>query len=212
MNIDSSSLLFGPDEDIQLSWRPSDVIPGFYPQCISDISVDISIYRLFPRDNSESPTNWQLLETILQDEPNSGSARFTLPFMGKSIRCNYPPSYRLPMSICPVAIKISVSNSKSCELPSSLGIWTGTAFLRSGRTSDNGLRLNCEAWSRVDSASFPQAFGSSLPACPPNQSLAIFDSDFERESRLSIMGPTTYDGQYMSLFHEGVSVCYRQTT
>ncbi len=212
MNIDSSSLLFGPEEDIQLSWRPSDVIPGFFSQCTSNISVDISIYRLFPEGSSSSPTNWKLLETVLQDEPNSGSARFTLPFRNRNIICDYPSSFRLNMNICPVAIKVSVSNSMSCELPSSLGIWTGVAFLRSGRITDDGLCVNCEAWSRIDSSSFPQAFGSRLLACPPNQALAIFDSDFERESRLSIMGPTTYDGQYMSLFHEGVSVCYRQTT
>ncbi len=137
-------------------------------------------------------------------------------YLSMSLRCSTLRTTRVPINVCPVAFKISISKEFSIELIqstrlSSIGIWTGVGFLPSASNTETSLRLSCGVWRDNDEQVGGSLFARSLPPCPPNQALANLDSRYEREVMSSIVGTTSYDKSYMEFFHPGVSTCFRQT-
>ena len=201
MDIISSSLLFSPGSTITLTWSPDNILPVIFQDSMENLTVDISIYlQQYKRSSSE--IEWNMEEVLTSNEPNDGRAEVTVPSM--PLRCNTPRTMGLPINVCPVAFKISISKEFSIELIqstrlSSIGIWTGIGYLPSNRNTETSLRLSCGAWRDIDEQVGGSLFARSLPPCPPNQALANLDSRYEIEVMSSIVGTTSYDKSSFTL-------------
>ena len=160
----------------------------------------------YTKRTTSSPT-WKEIKKLVSGTPNTGRVEVTIPSM--SIRCKYPRNRYLPSNVCPVAIKVSVSEQYSSTL-SSVGIWTGIGYIPSAFSSGASLRLNCQAWANTERQMGAASNLQNLPPCPLNQALANFDSDYEREILSSVVGQTQFDKNYMAFFHPNIDACYRQ--
>lgn len=174
------------------------------------ITVDISIYiQQYTRDQL---FEWKLHKLLIQNTSNDGQEMVTIP--SSSVSCNYPRQLAnvKGLSVCPAAIKVSLRGS-SLSLPSSIGLWSGIAFLTSSFTTVKELRSQCDAWSSNE-VSTTSARLRQLRPCPPNKLVANFDVELEMESRSSSMNPDSdYEKEYMKYFHlsiPSIDVCYRQ--
>ena len=211
-NIESSSLFLKPGETVTVTWSPSFVAPGVFSDHIRNLRVDVSIYRQeYPRDRSISNPTWKRVQTLASNVPNTGSVLVTVP--SRAIRCNYPRFLRLPINICPIAIKVSISKQPSnSPIPPSVGIWTGIGYLPSIFSSGTSLRQNCEAWFNIETRIGAGPSFRILPPCPSTQTLINFDSRYEREILSSIITETKFEKDFMDFFHPNIETCYRQIT
>ena len=186
---------------LTIKWSPEQLVPESLLS--TDITVDISLYI---QQYSEGKFTWKVHSSLKGNIPNDGEEMLIVP--SKKLTCDYPIKSVNPFSVCPVAIKVSVS--KSSNLPTSIGIWTGIAFLKSGFTSSDNLRQQCKVWSDSERMSTTPLLRTLSP-CPPNQLIANFDIEYEREDRSSIYHTSKdYEGTYMRFFHSNITVCYRQ--
>ena len=202
-NIEPPSLLLSPGKNITVTW------PSIFNNFFLNMTVDVSIYmQEYTRRVISSPT-WKKIKKLASDTPNTGRVEVMIPSM--SIRCKYPRNRYLPSNVCPMAIKISVSEQYSSTL-SSVGIWTGVGYLPSAFSSGASIRQNCDAWARDERLIGAASNFQNLPPCPSSQALANFDSDYEREILSSVVGQTQFDKNYMAFFHPNIDACYRQVT
>lgn len=201
-------LLFTKLQERTISWSPDLVLPDQHFGSSVDM-VDISLYgQEHFRNGVDFIFTWKLLEVLVEDTPNDGEETVTIP-SGTAASCNpFIPTLKKGFNICPVAIKVSVSKS-TLVLPSSIGIWTGIAFLQSGFVKGTELRNQCDRWS-ANAMTFSPLLRRLQP-CPPNQLVANFDVELEQEDRSSIIDTSSdYEGKYMEYFHPNINVCYRQ--
>lgn len=196
-------LLLAKSQERTITWSPDLVLPD--NRVGGAISVDISLYEQKHTRIGQNPIfTWKLLKVLVEGTPNDGEETVTIPSLKAS--CSpFLPTVKV-FSICPVAIKVSVSNS---VLPTSIGIWTGIAFFRSSFAKGSDLRQQCELWS-TDPSTISSTLDRLQP-CPPNKLVANFDNELEREDRSSMTyGSSNYEEKYMEYFHPSIDVCYRQ--
>ena len=206
--IESPNLLFSPNQKIVLTWPRMPFISNSI--LVLNATVDVSMYlQEYPRRATNSIPTWKKIGTLITGAPNSGTVEVTIPSL--SIRCNYPRFLRLPINVCPVAIKISVSEQYSSVL-SSVGFWTGISYLPSRFSTGASLRRNCEAWASIEKQIGAASSLRVLFPCPSNQALANFDTRYERETQGSIYGDegTGYSRDFIAFFHPNIVTCYRQ--
>ena len=163
----------------------------------------------YPRSTTISTPIWRRIATLLTNITNIGTAEVTIPSL--SIRCNYPRFLRLPLNVCPVAIKVSISEHHSSVF-SSVGFWTGIGFLPSQFSTGTSLRQNCEAWANIERQIGAASSLRLLFPCPSNQALADIDTRYEIETQSSSGDMTGYGRDFVAFFHPGVTGCYRQVT
>lgn len=202
---DDNGLLFTATQERKITWSPDLVLPD--QRIGSAVSVDIELYRQEHTRNAGSSTfTWRLIKTVAENTPNDGEETITIP--SAEVNCNsFITALKKGFTVCPVAIKISVS--AAAVLPSSIGIWSGIAFLRSVSVKGLSLRSHCDVWASNEVSISPLL--RRLQPCPPNQLVADFDVELEREDRSSMMDTSkNYEQGYMEYFHPNINVCYRQ--
>lgn len=199
VSISGEGLLLIPNEKRSITWSPEQLLPDELSG--SAVSVVISIYV----QHGDSNYNWGLLDTLSEVTPNDGEETVTIPSISK-FYCSSSKVSRF--EVCPVAIKVSIHSS--ALLPTTIGMWSGIVFLQSGSSVSSSIRDQCEDWSESELGSSSPRLEKLRP-CPPNQLVANFDVELEKESRTSIVDSTTdYEQKYMEYFHPNTEVCYRQ--
>lgn len=135
-----NGLLFTSLQVRTISWSPDLVLPD--QRAGDSVYVDISLYgQEHVRSSGDSTFTWKLLAVLVTDTPNDGEETVTIP-SGTEASCNlFIPTLK-KFNICPIAIKVSVC--ASTLLPTSIGIWTGIAFLQSGFVKGTDLRQQCD--------------------------------------------------------------------
>ena len=201
----SRELLLGADNsEMRLSWAPDQLIPSSLE---NNITVDISLYmQKYSSKGRDFTFTWNKFQEIKNNVPNDGEEMITIP--ARRFFCRYPLKSAGDFKVCPVTVKVSVS--KDNYLPLSVGIWSGVAFLQSNDVTGCDLRDQCMKWSKAEKDTTPARLKRLRP-CPPNQLIANFDIEYEREDRSSLLTfSTNYNDTYMESFHPNVEVCYRQ--
>ena len=186
---------------LSIEWSPEQLVPESLLS--TDITVDISLYI---QQYSEGEFIWKMHSSLKRNSPNDGKEMVTVP--SRKLSCDYPIRSVKPFAVCPVSIKVSVS--KNSNLPTSIGIWTGIAFLKSDLANGKILRQQCKVWSASERMSTAPRLRTLSP-CPPNQLIANIDNEYEKEDRSSIYHTSDdYEETYMHFFHSDNTVCYRK--
>ena len=194
-------IILTPNTMLSIKWSPEQLVPESLLS--TDITVDISLYI---QQYSEGEFIWKMHSSLKRNSPNDGEEMVTVP--SSKLSCDYPIRSVKPFEVCPVSIKVSVS--KNSNLPTSIGIWTGIAFLKSGFIKGKALRQQCKQWSDSERMSTAPLLRTLSP-CPPNQLIANFDIEYEREDRSSIYHTSNdYEETYMRFFHSDITVSYRK--
>lgn len=212
VNFSGDELYFTGNEDRVITWSPEQLVPDLLPA--DSVKVDISIYtQKYIR--SDGSFEWEMHHELVNNVDNDGEEVVNLPLV--EISCRYPVylgrEFSAGFGICPIVFRVSVSASSSSVLPSSIGLWSGVAFIESSsiRNKELTFRKQCLAWADAEKANTARL--RQLRSCPPNQLVASFDIELEREDRFSILSSTTYEEQYMNYFHpDTIDVCYRQNS
>ena len=204
VDISSEGLYLSGGDVVTISWDPEQLVPSQIS--MEDINVDISIYRQRFNPTTEE-FQWIRFNDLASSTVNDGEEVVVIP----SSRLTCLHRYRGVFNICPIAIRVSVSDTGPSYLSSSIASWSGVLFYESGRLSEKEqtFRDQCIAWSEIELSVSPAL--RQLRACPPNPLVASFDIELEREDRSSILSLTSYEKQYMNYFHPGVDICYRQS-
>ena len=197
-------LLLAGSQDRTITWSSDLILPD--DRAGEAVLVDISLYaQVHTRSGGNPMFTWKQLAVLAEGTSNDGEETVTIPSIGVSCSLFLPTLKAF--NICPVAIKVSVSESTG--LPTSIGVWTGIVFIRSSFRKGASLREQCTTWSNDAVTTSPTL--RALQPCPPNQLVANFDIELEREDRSSMTHDSSnYEEKYMEYFHPTIDVCYRQ--
>lgn len=220
MDIGSPSLMLRSNDRMTVKWSPEDILPSFLSQNVSSLFVDITLYRqLYVQDGLNWMVSWKD-ESILSSSLVGADGEATVLIPSLSLTCRLPlhsSTKSVDAGLCPVAIKVSVSDAlgrfSNFVLPSSVGVWSGVAFLESSDPNLN-LRQVCDEWgeSEMKSGTSGETLLQNVISCPPNEFLARIDADYEEEILTSLFRRTNFPTQVMEFLHPGVAICYRQAT
>lgn len=224
VDIESPSLMLHPKEMIPIKWSPEDIVPSFLTESISSFRFDIVLYRqLYTRRKRGRRVRWQVSwnEEYMLAQNVSATVGETMVFIPNStLECTLPleKSGSIEVRLCPVAIKVSVSEhgkkqDSSFALPASVGVWSGVAFLdTSSLVEIEELHAICKKWGQKEEMSgvTGKRLLQDVVPCPPNEFLARIDPDYEEEILTSLFRRTGFSHQAMAFLHPGISSCYRQ--
>ena len=177
--------------------------------------MDIKLYHQDVKPSIVDGYQWIQDGVLGEGLPNTGEASVVIP--PNNITCRYPIAYdHIDFSMCPIAFKITVNelpDSTEAQVTNfirdtSVGQWSGVAFLMADDTSDTRLRETCEQWSNADGQS---SMLSQLPACPPTVRLARFDADYQQVQLVSsFVSSNRYHEDSMRLFHPNSHTCFNE--
>lgn len=212
-------------EHLRISWIPNEVFPPEIVETDEPINVHIELYFL------KAENQW---EQFLSSTAIKNTGNHTLEIKPER-RIECPGLTQLSEMLCPMVIKVSAEEgsapilSSSSTIPSTVGIWSGVAFIASNDVDEGDMSLACHCW--ADKCSDPSCSGyqlcsgvssnnnkipplyvSGLPPCPPTEEQAKFDSSFMVESKSSLISAmeSKYSRIVMSFYHQGMSKCYIQ--
>ncbi len=220
VNVSTPLLMANVFTEATIQWTTEDIIPSYIPVTFNrSINVDVLIFsQEYTRKDGGS--NWQvdwIKDAGITKVPLlSGKATIKFPKLKND--CTLPLHSRTQSTkspICPIAIKVSISKSlnenSELLLPSNVGVWSGVHYLNNENTE---LYKVCGEWGGAEKSS--DVAGPNLLdmviACPPTELLARNDRDYQIEEMSSLFSNTKFSKKFMSFFHLGIAVCYRQST
>lgn len=194
-----------PGSVFQLTWLPESVLSPTLLQP-ENYTVDVTLYAL--DTTSEIWRETVLLQLSNQNDGEIEITLSTLPITG---------------SIVPIAILVHVSlipNSQSIIPPlqqglitaeSRAGKWTAQFYYAQPFILTSFMaRFLCEAWFLAQTVNVEEVLNRTTPCPPTTEQAALPNSGVEVERYISFFGTTNYHTSWMSFFHPGASVCYRQ--
>ncbi len=213
-----SSLIFDLTTEFSIQWNMIDIIPSYFPNITIDFNVDIALYVQQYTYNGKWDVDWVLGSKyepyIEKDVPITMGqiSNLKLPKIDMDF-CMIPlhdQTTSIEAKLCPVAIKVSLSETNNRKEIAEVGIWSGVVFLE----IDANHSATCQRWIEVEGNSKVggEKLAESVIPCPPNELLARNDRDYQRENMNSVYRETKYREQFMGLFHPNVVECYHQST
>ncbi len=219
VNVITPSLMVKADIGAIIQWTPEDIIPTYIPESFSR-SVDVNVLMFYQNYKQDKDSNWQVdwipVEEGLEKIPlSSGETIFKFPKVTSD--CILPLHNRasfVTSSICPIIIKVSVSESSGNSellLPSNIGVWSGVYYLNN---ENRHLSVECSDWDTKEMKSLVSGPNllNMVAACPPTELLARNDRDYQIEEMTSLFRKTNFNQTFMEFFHSGIECCYRQST
>ena len=217
---DGMQLNLRPNDTVNVTWQPEEVIPSHLFTNLTEIRINIQLFQQHdtPR-NSTSPRWIEIPDTQMTDLNNTGVAQFTVPEAVKLQPCLGQEQ------LCPVAFRVSavtgtrvtVRNVGPVALPigqrAQIGIWSGVGYLQSHTATTTSLGVACQNWNQSPKNDIPTSIRDQLPICPPTEAQAIVDSRFRVEDLRSAFGEfdTGYAENTMKFHYPGARVCYVET-
>ncbi len=222
MNVITPSLMVNALVEATIQWTPEDIIPNYIPKMFNrSVNVDVLIFSQ-KYERTDGGKNWQVdwinVKNAGMKEVPLLSGKTVIKFPKLESDCILPLHDRtqsITSPVCPIAIKVSISESlnRNSELllPSNVGVWSGVHYLD---TENMMLRTVCEKWGGEEKESGfagPNLL-DMVVACPPMELLARNDRDYQIEEMTSLFRETNFREKFMGFFHSGIAACYRQST
>lgn len=198
-----------------MQWNTDDIIPPYLVAGTEPLNVNVDVQVFL----EETDQIWRPLAGLRRrNVPNDGLEEITIS--PQMINCR---SELFANSLCPIAIKVSVTAGTSITttegqtiiLRGRVGIWSGVAFLQREGVSESMFSTACDVWANPGASGaggMPDVIWSRLIPCPPVLNQARLDTRFELEEMESLFGSitTSYPRESMMFFHPNIRECYRQ--
>lgn len=214
-----TSLMLQTKKGYRVEWQSDKLLPIDLPINSSSLNVNVYIYYLkyTLQQNSEWVASWEKVtsEPLQEVEVENSEGRVSIKLPSSNNKCQFPlESGIIDIGLCPIVVKVSVKPEQdeqlSFRLSSSIGIWSGIAFLLSDNTDGQTLRLACESWGDSEE-NFGRRGLNDVLSCPPTVGMAQSDARYELEIFQSVFGQTKFAKQSTDFFHPKAGSCYIQS-